>query len=449
MYDNLGGTSAVDSIDSSELVELAEDGGETGAEINDDYGDWQRAHEELSKLAHRRAGLDWEEGQCFLRALRAGTHSRLGYGSFRDYAEHLFGYTPRHIQDRLRVAEALEELPELSEALREGILNWSAVRELTRVAVPNTEGEWLKVARNRTAREVERVVSGRRPGDRPKDKPDAAARRHVLRFEVSAQTIALFREALAKLRREAGHSLDDDAALLLLARQTLGGPKDEGRSSYQIKLDVCTHCRRAELEGGGELVEVSSEVVEMAECDAQHIRPIGAATHTGEEPTHAETHTGTTASAKTRATQTIPPAIRRLVMRRDHGRCVVPGCRHTVWLDLHHLDPRAEGGTHDPERMGCFCGAHHDAVHAGKLIVEGRASSGFTFHHADGTRYGGAVSAKAAEVCTTTFQALKHMGFRESDTRHAVEKASAHMGDATFEMLLRRALVELAPAGSG
>jgi hypothetical protein len=44
---------------------------------------------------------------------------------------------------------------------------------------------------------------------------------------------------LTKLRREADGSLDDDAALLLMARHVLGGPVDAGRASYQVAITVC------------------------------------------------------------------------------------------------------------------------------------------------------------------------------------------------------------------
>ena len=79
---------------------------------------------------------------------------------------------------------------------------------------------------------------------------------------------------MAKLRREAGGRLDDDAALLLMARQVLGGPKDPGRSNYQIAVARCGDCQRAHVHASGERVEVGPEVLEMIECDAQHIGPV-------------------------------------------------------------------------------------------------------------------------------------------------------------------------------
>ena len=91
-------------------------------------------------------------------------------------------------------------------------------RELTRVATPGTEKEGLGATLCKTVRQVERLVSGRKPGDRPGDPVRPEARRHVLHFDVSAETFATFREAVAHLRRKSEQPLDDDSLLLLMAR---------------------------------------------------------------------------------------------------------------------------------------------------------------------------------------------------------------------------------------
>ncbi len=81
----------------------------------------------------------FEEGEKLRAAERARVHERLGYGSFVEYIERLFGYSPRLTFEKLRVAEALEALPQLAAALRQGNVSWSSVRELTRVATRATE----------------------------------------------------------------------------------------------------------------------------------------------------------------------------------------------------------------------------------------------------------------------------------------------------------------------
>ena len=116
------------------------------SEASNEKSEWVRAHEALSRLARERAAADAEEGRWLLAALRSAAHAHLGYGSFGEYVERLFGYKPRSTQEKLRVAEALEELPAVAEALETGGLNWSAARELTRVAVAATEAtgsKWL------------------------------------------------------------------------------------------------------------------------------------------------------------------------------------------------------------------------------------------------------------------------------------------------------------------
>ncbi len=390
-------------------------------------GQWVAAHEELTLLARRRAELDGLEGPALLRAFRAGVHRHLGLGSFAEYVERLFGYSRRTLEDKLRTAEALEQLPGLVRSLHNGEVSWSAVRELARVATAETEQEWLEVARGRSVHEVERLVSGRPRGARPSDAPDPGERRHVLRFEVSAETFATFREAMKVLRQRANGALDEDSALLLMAREILGGPADGGKSSYQVALNVCERCGRGSQDARGEVVDVADAIVEMASCDAQHIGPV--------TPTHVGVNEGT--SESTRATQTIPPAVRRKVMRRDHGRCVVPGCRHATFVDLHHIETRGDGGEHDENNLVVLCSAHHRALHLGRLEISGSVRRGLVLRRSDGAPYGKLDAPGAADVCGRAFRALRSMGFGERETRDALGQVRT-AGDT--ESVLRRAL---------
>jgi hypothetical protein len=130
-----------------------------------------------------------------------------------------------------------------------------------------------------------------------------------------------------------------------------------------------------------------------------------------------------------------------LVLRRDHGRCVVPGCRHAIHVDLHHLETRAEGGQHDPNNLITLCGAHHRAFHRGSLLIEGKTSSGLIFRHADGSPYGAALSPATADASARAFQALRGLGFREGEVRRAMSEAAQLVsGSANVEALVRHCL---------
>lgn len=430
---------------------------------------WQDAHEAVVRISRRRAGLDFEEGVALLAAARANVHREQGLGSFVEYVARWFGYSPRLTHEKLRVAEALERLPELAASLRDGVTSWSCVRELTRVVTPETQQIWLEHIQARTAREVEKMVSGRHLGDVPSDPSHLMAVRRVLRFEVSAEVLASFREATAKLQRDAGGGLDDDALLLQLSRLVLAGPTDDGRASYQIAVNVCAECGRATQEGAGEPVPISEEAFAMACCDAQFLgrsqhveREVSAgakidvnadsevdaeppsATHVGSvSATHvgsvSATHVGSvsktrsSAGKRARATQCIPPAVRRAVLRRDHHRCQVPGCIHAHFVDVHHIEPRAASGGHDVENLITLCGAHHRALHHGKLRIVGRPGAELRFLHADGRPYGTLAAPEANQHTLATpevdlservVRALHRLGLREPDARQAAALAA-------------------------
>lgn len=397
-----------------------------------DSSDWKVVDRELRRLAHSEAALDYEVGCWLLAARRTEVYRHLGYATLAQYVERLFGYDGRKLRERLRVAEALEQLPETEAELRRGQRSWSAVRELTRVAAPATEREWLASTRGRTVREIEQLVAGLPLGARPRDPKDPALRKYVLRLEVTAEGKALFREVIARVQAESGESLGEDEAFLQALRQVLRGPGDPGRSPYQIALTVCLECQRNWQQGRGELVEVPPIVTERASCDAQEV----ALTHVGR---------GTDAVAA-RARQSVPPATRRLVVRRDGGRCRVPGCRNADWVEVHHLDLRSEGGTHDPDRLLLLCGAHHDQLHEGVLHIEGTVQSGLRFRHADGTIYGELPAAESVQVFTEVFETLRRLGYKEREARAAVAAARSQVGSSPARAELLRAALRACPS---
>ena len=207
-----------------------------------------------------------------------------------------------------------------------------------------------------------------------------------------------------------------------MARQVLGGPADEGRAPYQVAVTVCDGCGRTWQDGPGERIEVPREVAERAACDAQRI----------------DAHVG--AGRPARATQTVPPAVRRSVVRRDGGRCRVPGCRNVSFLEVHHVIARAEGGDHRPDGLLLLCGAHHRLLHRGFLVIDGTAPD-FAFRHADGTPYGDAPSPAAVESMGEAFSALVNLGLRDGEAKRALAAARTHVGaGAPVPDLVRAAL---------
>jgi len=101
-----------------------------------------------------------------------------GFRSCAAWLSWRVGFAPGAAREHVRVARALGTLPRLSHALARGELSYAKVRELTRVATPETEERLLAVGRAGTAEHVERIVRGWRRMDR-KAEAREAARQHA------------------------------------------------------------------------------------------------------------------------------------------------------------------------------------------------------------------------------------------------------------------------------
>ncbi len=335
--------------------------------------DRDSAHQRLVTLARRRAADDVAMLEPLLIAAETRVHEVLGLGSFHEYCARLFGWGGRQTRERLRVARAMRELPRIRERWAAGELSYSVVRELTRVATPEVEAEWLawaspEAGARRTGHEAQKMAAKHVLGDRPSDPPAPFAEQRVrLVLEVSGSEAARLSEVRAEATRRLGHSVDDEALVKMLFDGFLrgGAPEaDLGTAPAQVRLTVCERCGATERECGSEgLVEVDPVVGEAAQCDATVIRD-------GE-----------------RARQTVSPALRRKVVGRDQGVCAAPGCRQAAFVEVHHVERQADGGAHAEENLVCLCSVHHDLVHRGRLVVR-RRGEGFAFERADGRAYG-------------------------------------------------------------
>jgi len=68
-------------------------------------------------------------------------------------------------REKVRVARALSSLPRVSAAFEQARLSYSKVRAVTRIADEDNEQDWLAVALEATAAQLERLVRAcRRPG---------------------------------------------------------------------------------------------------------------------------------------------------------------------------------------------------------------------------------------------------------------------------------------------
>ncbi|MGH7268144.1 MAG: DUF222 domain-containing protein, partial [Candidatus Rokuibacteriota bacterium] len=305
-------------------------------------------------------------------------------------------------RERVRVARALGELPQLAAALARGELSYSKVRALTRVATPETEATLLGVGRAGTASHVERIVRGWRQVDRQVEAQETTARHHgrslqvyqdddgmwVVRGRLEPETGAVLLRALeaaGEALYQRGRATAEEAdpptpgqrqadALALVAETALqhGLEPEPASERYQVVVHVDAAALadpdqpgQSALEDG---VRVSAETSRRLACDATRV-----------EMRHAADDAVLDVGRRIRA---IPPALRRALQARDRG-CRFPGCevRHAQGHHIHHW---ASGGPTRLDNLALLCRRHHRAVHEEGYRVERDADGTLHFRKPNG-----------------------------------------------------------------
>jgi hypothetical protein len=285
-------------------------------------------------------------------------------------------------REKVRVAHALLQLPNISQAFAEGRLSYTKVRALTRVTHLRHEGELLRFALRHSAVQVEERCREFRCGT--VDSTDAANRVHERRYlslrrnpasgtvtvtmevcleegELIEKALDLAREILvaeeaeksgnAELAAESWSTRQADA-LVAMARSYLAGKPcdrvERTRSPHQVTVHVD---RSALIEGRGRS-GLPIESVRRIACDAETVTIV-------EDDNEQPLSVG-------RRTRTIPPRLSQALWARDKG-CTFPGCHRTRFVDGHHVRHWADGGETSLENLLLLCTRHHRAVHEGRL----------------------------------------------------------------------------------
>ena len=214
-------------------------------------------------------------------------------------------------------------------------------------------------------------------------------------------------------------------------------------SADQYTIAVCEKCRQGWQTGGGQQIAVDASVVDRASCSALHVGSLDR--DLPERAKHAP----------------FPPAIARFIRLRDQGRCQTPGCRSTVGIEAHHIDPN---GSNHPSNGTSRCDGCHTSCHKGLLEITGTAPDNITTRWVRvGDRPPNAPAAAEqptppdraerptppncterlddAILVTQAKDALVGLGWKPAIARAAVDEARVHVGvTAKVEELVREAL---------
>ena len=292
----------------------------------------------------------------------------------------------------VREASELRELPDLAEASGRGELSGDQVAALRVLAEPGSDGAWVetlaspigsqdfrindlqRMARRETARALEREDGGRYLKMAPT--PDERFVRG--RFQLHPEEAAVLEHQL-DARVPAGTALGGlpvahADALVALATGVAGA--SAGGNGGRVKATVVVRSDPRVLEGES---DAPGELANDTFVSASVVRRL------------AEEGRVMTLEAPVADPQTddIPAPVRRWVYHRDRGRCRGVVCiTPTLDLEMHHMLPRNQGGTHDPPNLILLCViCHQIKIHRHGWRVVGDAEHTVSWIRPDGTTH--------------------------------------------------------------
>ncbi len=331
-------------------------------------------------------------------------------------------------REKVRVARALEDLPRISDAMRQGKLSYSKVRALTRVAKPENETELLEFALSGTAAHVESLVRAWRRVDRfaameegqrihehrslstYTDEDGMLVLRGRLTPEVGAMFTKAIEAAMEALFRQAGDGETQNAsdqvqwqeipieqrradALELLAESALEAGLDPGTVGDRYQVVVHLQADSPERPGAAGALDVSAETSPRPDPKAPDLGELESGEYVSAETSRriaceasrvvmSSDAAGTVLDVG-RKTRAIHPAMRRALNHRDGG-CRFPGCT-VQHCDAHHVEHWADGGETNLDNLMLLCRFHHRALHEGGFRVVLDADGSCRFYSSEGS----------------------------------------------------------------
>ena len=332
------------------------------------------------------------------------------------------GVMPAEAARAVRIGTSLAELPQIADAFAAGAVSEGIVEAMVRVATPANEGALLEAASVASGAQLRKVIRSyqrvaptpepdRDPPLDPLDRPDDFwghtddDGRYRFGGDVGPELGATICSAISG-------EIDADRRLRAQAEAVDGARPDETRllsraeALANVFAGYLSHVAGGRADG---LVPSSHQAIvhlDKADVEAGWVNQ-AARLHDGDalDPETARRMACDAAwravitndldpEGVTREHRVAGPGQRAAAFVRDRT-CCFPGCNHTRWLKLHHVDHHAAGGATRLDNLICLCQLHHTLIHKPGWQITG-APGALVFIRPDGSVVG------RAERCPPT-----------------------------------------------
>ena len=305
---------------------------------------------------------EWLLGASLLETRRRNLHWQMGFSSVTEYAQKALNLSPQKSMELLSTARTLEELPRLSKAFRDGELSWGKVRELKRVATPETEKVWVDFALEHGVTQVQRKVAvsptewkrGRALEASLEGKPTATNEevKEVLTelpapksirvvFHLTPDQYAQYEQAEKRVRARRRKKVPREEVLMEWCVSELSGGTAKARARHQVLVHTSEDAATTWYETDRGTLPADPKLAAEVRAKGREIQ---------------------TSHRKSPGRRAIPNGVLRTVFARAGNACERCGSRGAK-LDVHHTTPVSDGGGNEAEELRVLCQACHGLAH--------------------------------------------------------------------------------------
>jgi Holliday junction DNA helicase RuvB len=306
----------------------------------------------------------------------------LGYTSVSDFARRYLRQPASTITKLARVGCALRSLPVIDAFFEADRITWTQVKDLVRVATPETERAWAEWAENRSTRQVTAQVERSEKGDLP----TAPSRRRIhqptvhVGADLSGTRFRIWELSRAKLEAQYGGPLSDRDMMMHVA-QLIQLQRPDGTVPGWSRVNDRHYLLHVYPRGLGsdELVAVGAEGEEI-EIDPAELEwspslpslpspPSPGAVVAAVDPAAVDPENYGPLVPEAERDAPTDPDLREEILRRDAYSCRCCGSKDNV--TVHHRVWLSYGGKTTPSNLFAACEGCHSLIHDRRLIALG------------------------------------------------------------------------------
>ena len=160
------------------------------------------------------------------------SHKDFGCSSNIHYATAILRQDPAEARKMRRIANLIDELPLITEAVENGRLSWATLKIIAPVVSYDTEEHWLALAGRFSAKELTALARQEKLGEDGQPSPNESGTTE-LRILLDEDTTSLYAQTTRSLCEEFGRRLDGQEILTALCFEHLTGSPDPDSTTRQ------------------------------------------------------------------------------------------------------------------------------------------------------------------------------------------------------------------------